>query len=129
MAKGKRKPNKGLTRTKKEWEESFAGHIGKLIDRTSLDDVLRLILFAGGTVTLHNLNIGGVITWFGKSNDYVGTGLPYPFHRRIKFPWEQGDTPTIEDKVTEWFIPAISSYVLIYKPEAIAAFIDAMIPF
>jgi len=46
MAKKQRKPRKGFTRSKKQWEESIAGHIGKFIDNMKGDDLLNL--FAAG---------------------------------------------------------------------------------
>jgi len=34
----------------------------------------------------------------------------------------------LEDQICEWAIPALASYTLVYHPEAIAKFIDALIP-
>ena len=93
------------------------------------EKAVRLGVWALGTVVCHNLNIGGFINWMGQTNDYVDTGLPYPFARRIRFPWEQQPEPTWEDKVCEWGIPALASWLLVYHPEAVANFVDALIPF
>lgn len=41
---GKKKPSKGFKRSDKEWEESIAGHIGKLVDRLSFDDLMAIIV-------------------------------------------------------------------------------------
>jgi len=104
-------------------------HIGKIIDNSDADQILKLGLFGLGTVVTHNLNLGGLINYFGRTNEFVDTGLPYPFARRRKFPWEAGEEKTWEDQVCEWGLPAILSYILIYKPEAAAKFVDAIIPF
>lgn len=120
---------KGFNRSQKEWEESISGHIGKLIDRISVDDVMKATALGVGTVVCHNLNLAGTISWFSKTNQRVETGLPYPFHERIKFPWETADEPTWEDQVTEWGLPLILSWILVYHPEAVAKFVDAMVPF
>jgi len=93
------------------------------------EKAVRLGVWALGTVACHNLNITGMFNWFGKLNETIPTGLPPPFHRRRRFPWEQAPNPTWEDKVTEWALPAITSWMLVYHPMAIAKFIDAMIPF
>lgn len=90
---------------------------------------MKLGLWAAGTVMCHNLNLAGMISWFGSHTDRIGTGLPPPFHLRRRFPWERAPTPTWEDKITEWAAPALTSWMLVYHPEAIAKFIDAMIPF
>ena len=129
MNLAKRKPSKGLKRTNKEWEESIAGHVGKLIDKLSPEMLTKLGLWGVGTVVVHNLNVAGLVTYFGKSNDYVETGLPYPLSRRIRFPWEAAEEKTWEDMVCEWGLPAIISWMLVYHPEAIAKFVDAMVPF
>ena len=105
--------------------------------RPILDEILKAIdkekvslaLWLGGTVVFHNLNVGGIVSWFDRSNEYVHTGLPYPFQRRIRFPWEKEEKPTLEDKITEWAIPALVSWVMVYHPVALAQFIDAMVPF
>lgn len=49
MGKGrrKRKPNKGFRRTQKEWEESIAGHIGKVTDQTTWPGVFDFALNLG----------------------------------------------------------------------------------
>lgn len=93
------------------------------------EKAVRIGVWAVGTVVCHNLNISGLVKWFGKQNERVDTGLPGPFRWRRKFPWETGTDPTLEDKICEWGIPALASYALVYHPEAIAKFIDAMIPF
>ena len=125
----KKPPNKGFKRSEKEWEESIAGHIGKFVDKLTLDEITRVSLFLTGTVVAHNLNLAGIVTWFGKENKDVETGLPYPFNKRIRFPWERGKGPTWEDRITEWALPALMSWILIYHPEALAKFVDALIPF
>lgn len=45
--KRRKKPRKGFTRSKKEWEESAAGHIGKFIDRLRPADIIDLIALLG----------------------------------------------------------------------------------
>jgi len=45
--KKKKKPRKGFTRTKKEWEESVAAHIGKIVDNLSGKDIAELALMGG----------------------------------------------------------------------------------
>jgi len=93
------------------------------------EKIARLGVWAAGTVVCHNLNIGGIINWFGQATDTVPTGWPPPFHRRRRFPWEAEPEQTWEDKICEWAIPAVTSWILVYHPEAMAQFIDAMIPF
>jgi len=92
------------------------------------EKAVRIGVWLLGTVVCHNLNIGGIINWFGKANDRVPTGLPGPFAWRRRFPWEAEAKPTWEDRICEWAIPALASYTLVYHPEAIAKFVDAMIP-
>jgi len=48
---------------------------------------------------------------------------------RRKFFWETEPQPTWEDKICEWGLPAVMSWILVYHPEAVAKFVDAMIPF
>lgn len=43
MVKKAKKPRKGFTRSQKEWEESIATHIGKVIDNLKAEDVLNLV--------------------------------------------------------------------------------------
>jgi len=93
------------------------------------EKAVRLAVWAAGTVACHRLNIAGMFTWFGKLNQRVPTGLPGPFAFRRRFPWEAEAKPNWEDKITEWALPAITSWMLVYHPEAVAKFVDAMIPF
>jgi len=93
------------------------------------EKAVRLGVWALGTVACHRLNIAGMFNWFGKFNERVPTGLPAPFDWRRKFPWEPDPEPTWEDKVTEWALPAITAWMLVYHPDAIAKFVDAMVPF
>jgi len=94
-------------------------------------DKVSIGVWALGTVVCHNLNIGGFINWFGTPTDRIDTGLPGPFRFRRRFPWEKAEDgkPTWEDKVCEWGIPAIASWLLVFHPEAVANFVDALIPF
>jgi len=51
MAKGKKKKSKhgeGFKRTKKQWENSAAAHIGKFLDRMTTSDLLNLVAFGTG---------------------------------------------------------------------------------
>lgn len=41
------KKRKGFSRSKKEWEESIATHIGKFIDRLTMKDLIELGLMGG----------------------------------------------------------------------------------
>ena len=93
------------------------------------EKAVKLGLWAAGTVAFHNLNITGFITWFGRTNDRIATGLPPPFAWRTRFPWEQREKAGLEDKITEWALPGIAAWIMIYHPEAVAKFVDAMIPF
>ena len=93
------------------------------------EKAVKLGLWAAGTVAFHRLNITGFINWFGKLNDRVYTGLPPPFAWRTRFPWEEAREPSWEDKITEWALPGIACWIMIYHPEAVAKFVDAMIPF
>jgi len=113
--------------TAKEKQQKLLETLEKVIEKA--EPALKLGLWVAGTVTLHNVNIGGLVSWFGINNDRIPTGLPPPFHVRRRFPWEAEPEPTWEDQVTEWAIPAILSYIMIYKPVAIAQLIDAIVPF
>ena len=66
MSLGK-KPRKGFTRSKKEWEESIAGHAGKIVDRLTFDDFLAIAIGA----------VGGLATgsWEGALAGMVGYKL------------------------------------------------------
>jgi len=47
----KEKPKrKGFKRSKKEWEESIAGHIGNFVNRLSLDDLVALSIGIWGAL-------------------------------------------------------------------------------
>lgn len=93
------------------------------------EKAVRLGVWALGTVACHNLNINGFFNWFGKVNETIPTGWPPPFHERRRFPWESQASATLEDKITEWALPALTAWVLVYHPMALAKFVDAMIPF
>jgi hypothetical protein len=94
------------------------------------EKTVQLGVWALGTVVCHNLNLAGMVNWFGRPTDRIDTGLPGPFRWRRRFPWEREENkePTLEDKICEWGIPAITSWMLVYHPDAIARFVDAMIP-
>jgi len=81
-----------------------------------------------GTVVCHKMNLAGFLNWFGIATDRVPTGLPGPFAMRRRFPWETKPEPDLEDKICEWGIPALVSWILVYHPDAIAKGIDAIIP-
>jgi len=128
MGRGKAKPKKPFWKRQGPEMQRICDHLGKIVDKLTPEMATKLALFGVGTVVVHNLNLANLITYFNKSNDYVDTGLPYPFGRRIRFPWETADKPTWEDQVCEWGLPAIISWILVYHPEAAAKFVDAVIP-
>jgi len=92
------------------------------------EKMVRIGVWGLGTIVCHNLNVAGMVNWFGQPTDRVPTGLPPPFHLRRRFPWEKEPEPTFEDKICEWGVPALISYILVYHPEAIAKMVDAMVP-
>jgi len=47
-----KKPRKGFSRSKKEWKESIAGHIGKAIDRV---DPIKATAFVGGAYIIYKV--------------------------------------------------------------------------
>ena len=47
MSLPKKKARKGFTRSKKEWEKSIAGHIGKLVDKLTAKDLIDISLNVG----------------------------------------------------------------------------------
>lgn len=54
MAKEKKNDHgRGFKRTNKQWENSFADHVGKFIDRLSMRDVLYGLTFLGTAFTVH----------------------------------------------------------------------------
>lgn len=58
MVKEKKKKNdhgRGFKRTKKQWENSVADHIGKFVDKLTLRDVLYGLTFAGTAFTVYHL--------------------------------------------------------------------------
>lgn len=42
---GKRKQPKGFSRSPKEWEQSIAGHLGKIIDKMTVTDIFNILVF------------------------------------------------------------------------------------
>lgn len=96
---------------------------------TNPEPYARLGVFLVGTVVCHKLNLAGMLNWFGMATDRVPTGLPGPFAWRRRFPWEAPGKQDLEDKICEWGIPALTSWMIVYHPEAVANLVDAMIPF
>lgn len=96
MVKRKRR-NKGFKRSKKEWEESIAGHMGKFVDRLSAEDIVKLAMFGTSTYVLKELKL---IHW-----EYLYA------------------KPTPRQETLNWLTNAMAAYLLVYKPEAIAALI------
>ena len=44
---------KSFTRSNKEWEESITGHIGKFIDKITVDEIMKGSAFLGGAYLVH----------------------------------------------------------------------------
>lgn len=123
-----RKKKSKVPKTQKEWEEKIKRFIEERLV-ISPEELVRIGVFGIGTVVAHNLNLAGMLDWFGRGSETIKTGLPYPFHERIRFPWEKAAEPNWEDKVTEWGLPMLVSWMLVYHPDAIAKFVDALVPF
>jgi len=64
-----KKPRKGFTRSKKEWEESVSGHIGKFIDRINFKDIPNILMYGGcgyyGYKAFGNNIMGAIIGMVG----------------------------------------------------------------
>ena len=46
---GRKKARKGFKRSAKQWEESIATHIGKFIDRLTVNDILNVLAFGSAS--------------------------------------------------------------------------------
>jgi hypothetical protein len=70
----KKKPNtlpgKGFKRTKKQWENSIADHVGKFVDRLTMTDVLNGLVFAAGTYGTYK-GICGLAEVSGAIPDWI----------------------------------------------------------
>lgn len=94
MPKKKNKPRKGFNRSQKEWEESIATHIGKIIDNLKGEDIINLAgagisAYAGfragqvaGADLAGSMGVAGsaVIAYqLAKSNNVIagGSGVAY----------------------------------------------------
>lgn len=60
---------KGLRRSQKEWEESFAMHAGKFIDKLTAGEIMKIVAILGGAY-----GIDMVMHWFP-----VWTVIPLPY--------------------------------------------------
>lgn len=49
-----KKRRKGVTRSQRGWEESVAGHVGRFIDRLTLDDILTISVGVLGGMRTHH---------------------------------------------------------------------------
>ena len=65
---------KGFTRTKKQWENSFADHVGKFIDRLTFTDVLNAAVFGASAITVYKSF--DVIEAIGHSPTWWATAFP-----------------------------------------------------
>lgn len=97
----RKKPRKGFKRSRKEWEKSIAGHIGKFIDRLSAEDVTKLAMFGVSTYVLKELKL---IRWEAY--------------------WEK---PTPRQETLNWLTNAMAAYLIVYKPEAITGIIRPLL--
>lgn len=70
-----KKPAKGFKRTRKEWEETLATHMGKFIDRLTPDDALLMSLGAWGALHTQTLH-GGLATMLGYKLATTAGGTP-----------------------------------------------------
>jgi len=80
MAKRKaKKPRKGFTRSKKEWEESIATHIGKIIDNLDAKQLEELMLYGiagyAGHQAASNLGVKFPQSLGGSATAMIGLKL------------------------------------------------------
>mgnify|MGYP001072124789 CR=1 FL=1 len=75
----KRKPKKGFTRSRKEWEESLATHIGKVIDNLDGDQILKLVEYSiaayAGHQAASNLGVPFPQSLGGSATAIIGLKL------------------------------------------------------
>jgi len=55
MSLTKNDHGRGFRRSRKQWEASFADHIGEFIDKIQLSDIQRTMAIAAGTYSIHRL--------------------------------------------------------------------------
>ena len=53
LTKSSPKKAKGFRRSQKQWEESTAEHIGKFIDKITINDIMKGSAFLGGAYLVH----------------------------------------------------------------------------
>ena len=70
-----KKPSKGFKRSRKEWAETIATHLGKFVDRLTPDDALLMGLGAWGALHTQTLH-GGLATMLGYKLATTGGGTP-----------------------------------------------------
>ena len=91
---------KGFRRSKKEWEESVSLHVGKFIDKLTMDDLVKLSMFF-------------TATWFSKE---IGILRAEPIFVE----------PTPEQEAKNWLANALVGYLIVYKPEAVVEALKAL---
>lgn len=88
-------------RKKKDWLEN---RLVQFIDKLTVDDVIKLSIFSMTTFTIHEISPGV-----------------------ISGPATRSETITKAEAIA-WFLSALVAYGLVYRPEAVAATIEALIP-
>jgi len=126
-----------MPRRKKSKEPSkLEVAIKKAMDKMTAEDYLKLGLFGSTAGIISKFKLTGILPFLGKAahpEDWVPTGLkaPWPTHRR-RMPWEptkKGGPVDIQSRLIDVGLSALTSYLIVYHPDAVAKTIDAVIPF
>lgn len=115
----KKKPRKGFTRSKKDWEESVAGHIGRFVDKLTVNDVLNLTVFgAVGVSTYYGIGIVGEQQPHDWLHHLITFGPMAPFYKYFEsLGIETAKNMTFEQKV---LISILAGYGAVKLPSIIA---------
>lgn len=97
MVTKRAKKRKGFTRSQKQWEESIATHIGKLIDKVTPTDILNFVMF-GTTAWYTYQGIEAVVkAEFPEWLKYLSPLSPFLY--QLVIPAELADIMTTEQKL------------------------------
>jgi len=123
MVKGKKNDHgRGFKRTQKQWENSFADHVGKFIDRLTFTDVLNIIAFSGGAYATYQ-----GITKAAEVSEAIPDWLKFisplsPFLYQLVIPAEVAANMTEVDKVVLALLGGYSTVKL--APIVVRAAVD-----
>ena len=124
--KKKSKHGKGFTRTKKQWENSFADHLGKFVDRLTFTDILNIFAFTSGAYATY-----WGITKAAEVSEMIPDWLRYiaplsPFLYQITIPSDVAQKMTEMDKIVLALIGGYSTVKL--APVVVHAISAELVP-